>query len=586
MRAPSRILIGFVGVVFAVLAFRAFQLQILAHSRYTSLAEKNRVKIVTTHAPRGRILSADGKVLADSRPGYSISVLPYQIGNPDTLVLRLAPVLERSEEDLRKRIHDAMARPLTLQRVARDVSMEVVSWVEEHKLDLPGVSVEVEPMRRYPLGEVLCHLVGYVGEISQKELDALSDRGYKYGDMIGETGLERQYEEYLRGREGLEFVEVDARGREVGPFPDRKPVAASPGNDLYLTIDSELQMKAAEALTNYERGCVFGVNPSNGEVLVYYSKPTFDPNLFAVGISKEAWEKLAKMPSSPMWDRVSQSAYPPGSIYKLVTAASALESGAANRWTRFAPCTGAFEYGDRSFSCWSVHGRMNVVPAIIQSCDVYFYQAGIALGVDRLAETGLSLGFGKKTGIDVPDENSGLVPTSKWYNTKFGRRKWSKGVVLNVAIGQGEILATAVQLCNMASTIAESGVRHRPHVVSRVLDRDGREEFTAASERERVALSDTTIAILREAVYGAVNQPRGTGALAASLDHRISGKTGTAEAPPREDNSLFVGFGPHENPEICLIVIVENAGSGGSVAAPLAGRLLEHYLTSRPEGAL
>jgi penicillin-binding protein 2 len=463
--------------------------------------------------------------------------------------------------------------------------MEVVSWVEEHKLDLQGVSVEVEPIRRYPLGEALCHLVGYVGEISQKGLEALSDRGYKYGDMIGETGLEKQYEEYLRGLEGLEFVEVDARGREVGPFPDRKPVAASPGMDVHLTINAELQMKAVEALANYERGCIFGMNPANGEVLVYYSKPTFDPNLFAVGISKEEWDKLSKMPSSPMWDRVSQSAYPPGSIYKLVTAASVLESGVATRWTRFAPCTGSFEYGDRHFSCWSVHGRMNVVPAIVQSCDVYFYQAGIALGVDRLAETGLNLGLGKKTGIDVPDENSGLVPTSKWYNTRFGKRKWSKGVVLNVAIGQGEILSTAVQLCSMVSSIARGGVRCRPHVVSRVVKRDGSEVFSATGETERVALSDTTIAILREAMYGAVNQPKGTGALAASLNYRISGKTGTAEAPPREDHSMFAGFAPHEDPGICLVVIVENAGSGGSVAAPLAGRLLEHYLTSQSKGA-
>jgi penicillin-binding protein 2 len=585
LRAPGRILIGLVGVVFALLAIRAFQLQILAHSRYASLAEKNRVKIVTAHAPRGRIFSRDGQVVADSRPGYSISILPYQMSDTDTLVMKLSPVLGVTEEALEKRIAHALKRPLTVQRIARDVSMEVVSWVEEHKLDLPGVSVEVEPIRRYPFGEILCHLIGYVGEISPKGLEMFSDRGYKYGDMIGETGLEKEYEEYLRGQEGLEFVEVDARGREVGPFPDRRPVAAIPGDDLHLTIDSELQVRAAEALGNYQRGCIFGMNPANGEVLVYYSEPTFDPNLFAVGISQEEWDKLSKMPSSPMWDRVVQSAYPPGSIYKLVTAASALESGVVTRWTRFAPCTGSFEYGDRHFSCWSVHGRMNVVPAIVQSCDVYFYQAGIALGVDRLAETAFSMGFGKKTGIDVPDENSGLVPTTKWYNAKLGKRKWSKGVVLNVAIGQGEILCTAVQLCTMVASIAE-GVKCRPHIVSRVVGRDGTEIDTVTPEREGVALGDTTLAILREAMYGAVNQPKGTGALAASLNFRVSGKTGTAEAPPREDHSLFVGFAPHEDPKICLVVIVENVGSGGSVAAPLAGRLLEHYLMSQSNGAL
>ena len=584
MRAPSKTLIGLTGVVFSLLGLRAFQLQIVSHSRYASLAEKNRVKIVTAHAPRGRMLSRDGKVLADSRPGYSISILPYQIGDADTLAHRLSLILNDDRETLRRRIAEAMNRPLIVQRVSRDVNMEVVSWVEEHKLDLPGVSVEVEPIRRYPFGEILCHLIGYVGEISQKELQVLSDRGYRYGDIIGETGLEKQYEEYLRGQEGLEFVEVDVRGREVGPFPGRKPVAARPGHDLQLSIDSELQQKAAEALGNYERGCVFGLNPATGEVLVYYSKPTFDPNLFAVGISKVAWDSLAGMSSSPMWDRVSQSAYPPGSIYKIVTAASALESGIANRWTRFAPCTGSFEYGDRSFSCWSVHGRTNVVPAMVQSCDVFFYQAGIALGIDRLAETGLNLGFGKETGIDVPDENSGLVPTSKWYNAKLGKRKWSKGVVLNVAIGQGEITCTPVQLCCLVSSVAQKGLRCRPHVVSQVLDREGNEVLELASSRERDALSDTTIAILRESMYGAVNQPRGTGALAASLNYKVSGKTGTAENPPREDHSLFVGYAPHEDPEICLVVVIENAGSGGAVAAPLAGRLLEHYLSSRSRG--
>lgn len=585
MRVPSRILIGLSGIVFAVLGLRAFQLQIFAYSRYWNLAEKNRVKMVTTHAPRGRIFGPDGEVLADNRPGYSIFILPYHIEASDSVARIMAPILDKDEKALSRQITMTRSRPLTAQRIARDVSMEVVSWVEEHKLDLPGVSVEVEPIRRYPLGEALSHLIGYVGEISQEKLRKLSDRGYRYGDMIGKTGLENEYEEYLRGREGLEFVEVDAKGREIGPFPDRKPVAAERGSDLYLTIDSELQLLAVEALSNYERGCIFGVDPTNGDVLVYYSKPAFDPNLFAIGISKEAWKELTASPSSPMWDRVSRSAYPPGSIYKIVTAAAALESRTANRWTRFAPCTGSFRYGDRTFSCWSSHDRLTLVPAIVQSCDIYFYQVGAALGIDRLAETGFNLGFGRKTGIDIPDESSGLVPTSRWYNDRFGKRKWSKGVALNVAIGQGEILTTAIQICTMISSIAVGGLRTRPHLVAKVMSPDHNELYRAEVQRDRLALGDSTVQILREAMYGAVNDPKGTGILARSLEFKIAGKTGTAENPPREDHSLFVGFAPYESPAICLVVVIENAGSGGSVAAPLAGRLIEAYLSSKRRDA-
>ncbi len=585
LKTPSRILIGLTGIIFALLGLRAFQLQVFGYSRYFELAEKNRVKMVSTHAPRGRILSRDGEVLADSRPGYSILILPYQIGNADTLARVLSPVLNKSVQALKVKLAEAKKRPLITQRIARDVSIEVVSWVEEHKLDLPGVAVEVEPIRRYPFGDTLCHLIGYVGEISQKKLKSLSERGYRYGDMIGETGLEAHYEYYLRGQDGVEFVEVDARGREIGPFPDRKVVVAEPGSDIHLTIDSRLQQLAVEALSNYERGCVFGMDPRSGEVLVSYSKPGFDPNLFAVGISKEAWETLVSSPASPMWDRVSKSAYPPGSTYKIVTAAAALETRTAGRWTRFAPCTGSFKYGDRAFGCWSKHGRLTIVPAIVQSCDVFFYQIGAALGIERLAEAGLDLGFGRKTGLDMPDESSGLVPTRKWYNDRFGRGKWSKGVALNLAIGQGEMLCTPVQICRAIASIATGGVRCRPYIVSKAIGHRGAELYRAEVEDQRVALKDSTIQILREAMYGVVNDPGGTGGLARSSQFKIAGKTGTVENPFGEDHSLFVGFAPFNSPIICLIVVVEKAGHGGSVAAPLAGRLIEAYLSPEAKGA-
>ena len=586
LRTPSRTLIGLAGITFALLGLRAFQLQVFGYSRYSELAEKNRVKMVSTHAPRGRILSRDGKVLADSRPGYSISILPYQIGNADTLARVLSPVLNKSVQALKMKMAEAKKRPLTTQRIARDVSIEVVSWVEEHKLDLPGVAVEVEPIRKYPFGDALCHLIGYVGEISPKKLRSLSGRGYRYGDMIGETGLEAQYEYYLRSQDGIEFVEVDARGREIGPFPDRKAVAAEPGSDIYLTIDLELQLLAEEALSNYERGCVFGLDPRDGSVLVSYSKPGFDPNLLAVGISKDAWKELISSAASPLWDRAGRSAYPPGSIYKIVAAAGALESRTVGRWTRFAPCTGSFKYGNRTFNCWRKHGKLTIVPAIIQSCDVFFYQIGITLGIERLAEAGLDLGFGRKTGLDIPDENSGLVPTRKWYNDRFGRGKWSKGVVLNLAIGQGEVLCTPVQVCRAFASVASGGVMCRPYVVSKAIAHRGTKLYRAEVEDQRTALRDSTIQILREAMYGVVNDPDGTGRLAGSLQFKVAGKTGTAENPPREDHSLFVGFAPFDSPIICLMVIVENAGHGGSVAAPLAGRLIEAYLLSRPEGAI
>jgi penicillin-binding protein 2 len=579
VRLQSRILLGVFGVIFILLGLRAFQLQVFGYSRYAKLAENNRVKLVSIHAPRGRIFSRDGRILADARPGYSISILPYQIGRADSLIAKLSPVMGIGEDVLRDLIEKAEERPLLTQTIARDVSMEVVSWIEEHKLDLPGVAVEIEPIRRYPLSDTACHAIGYVGEISPKQLEALSGAGYKHGDIMGQTGLESQDEGYLRGQDGVQFVEVDAKGREVGVFPDRKPIPSEPGGDLYLTIDSRLQVLAAQALAGYERACAFGMDPKTGEVLVYYCKPGYDPNLFAVGVSKEVWDALTASPSSPLWDRVTRSGYPPGSIYKVVTASAALESKVAGRWTKFAPCTGSFRYGNRSFACWGVHGRLTIVPAIIHSCDIFFYQLGIAAGIDRLAEMGLNLGFGRKTGLDIPDEGSGLVPTSKWYNSHFGKGKWSKGVTLNLAIGQGEILCTPAQICEVISSISTGGMRCKPHILSRVVSHRGVELYKASVEKERIALSDSTIEILKEGMYGVVNDPSGTGGLARSQLFKIAGKTGTAENPPKEDHALFVGYGPFDSPEICIVVVIENAGHGGSVAGPVAGRLIEAYLS-------
>ncbi|KPJ53242.1 hypothetical protein AMJ39_05340 [candidate division TA06 bacterium DG_24] len=577
-----RQLIVVIGIAFVLLVGRIAQLQIVEGARYEELSERNRIRMILNPAPRGVILDRNGRVLVDSRPGYVIAVVPDVVEADTGTIAKLAGVLDVPIEEIHERITGRDVHPLEPVKIARGVGIEIVSVIEEHRSDLSGVMVEAEPIRQYRFGALASHLLGYLGEVSEKEILTLRERGYHYGDLIGRTGVEEAFEEYLRGAEGVEFVEVDARGREIGPLPGKETVYPTPGSTVHLTIDYELQLVLEDELEVYDAGAAIALDPRSGDVLAMVSVPDFDPNRLSFRIAPEEWSSLRRDPLSPLWNRAIWSCYPPGSTLKVATAAAALEEGLIDARTRLTPCQGGLQYGRRRFKCWRPegHGSLMTVEAIVQSCDVFFYQVGSKLGVDRLSRHLRRYGFGTPTGIDLAGEASGLVADITWYDRRYGEGGWSPGVALNLAIGQGETLVTPLQLASFCGALAVGGEVHIPHVLDRIVDRRGRLLKEASRGELTLNLTPATLDVLREAMWGVVNDEKGTGQLAGVAGWDVCGKTGTAQNPHGEDHSWFVGYAPMEDPSIVIAVVVENAGHGGSVAAPIVGRAMRHYLLS------
>jgi penicillin-binding protein 2 len=581
---PTRPFLILTTFLFMLLFFRTAQLQIIQHSRYAKLAESNRIKVLTTKAPRGRFISQDGYVLADNRPGYSITVFPDQLRKGKNVLQELASILDRDPEELMKKIQESSETGKIT--VARDVGFHEVSYIEEHRLDLPGVRVEVEPLRYYPYSQLACHVLGYVSSITREEF-LNRKKHYSRDDLIGKMGLEEKYETFLKGEDGVEFVEVDALGREKGSLVEKPLVPPHKGNDILLTINFSLQRNVEEAFGDHEKGCVVCLNPGNGEVLALMSRPGFDSNLLSRGLlTKEVWEDLSKNPSSPLWNRATLSGYPPGSIFKIATAAAAIDMGIMSKVYEFDSCRGAYRIGNRVFGCWKIHGRLSKEHGIIQSCDVFFYQVGLRLGISNLTEKALSYDLDKKTGIDLPREGIGLIPTPAWYDRRYGKRGWSRGMVANLAIGQGEILMTPLRLAQFIAAVSRDGALFQPHLVKEIRSPSGEVILKGSSSggnRSMLPISKETIAFLKEAMVGVVNDPMGTGSLARLEGIQVGGKTGTAQNPLGEDHALFSTFAPSENSKIACVVIVENGGKGGGIAAPIAGKILKSYFLNAGE---
>lgn len=572
----SRALFWLISLLFLGVGVRLFQLQVFQGQRYGVLAERNRIKVVYLPALRGEIVDRDGEVLADSRPGYSVFAAPDEIEEPT--VTGLAPILGMRPREIEELLKVDRVNPFDPVKVARDVGIGVVSRLEERRQNLPGVMVKALPIRRYRYGEKLAHLIGYVGDLTQEELGSLRPKGYKYGDVIGRMGLEREYEEHLKGEDGIEYVEVNALGRELGTYAEKNPLLPSPGEDLILTIDIDLQLRADSLLAERGNGCIVAIDPRNGEVLALASRPSFDPNILAAGIDPQSWLELREDTTSPLWNRGTRATYPPGSVFKLLTAASASEREVIESESHFRPCRGGMFIGKRRFGCWKAHGRTNLHQAIVQSCDTYFYQLGMKIGLEGLSQDARSCGFGSPTGVDLPRESSGFVPTRKWYQENLTERGYGAGVVANLAIGQGEILVTPLQLCCFVGGIAMRGIQCRPHLVRGIIDQDGEIVREPAIERRNLPLSPETLDIARGAMWGVVNEEKGTGRLAQLSEVAIAGKTGTAQSPEGEDHAWFCGFAPYDEPRITVTVLIENAGHGGALAAPVVKELIRFYL--------
>ncbi|MFH1219476.1 MAG: penicillin-binding protein 2 [Candidatus Eisenbacteria bacterium] len=561
--------------VFIVLAGGLFYLQIIRGAHYTKLSKQNYVVQVSLKAPRGDIVDRKGRVVAGSRQAFSICGIPRLLLHNRDEVGALGRILGIDAETIAARLK-ASAMSFRPTPVERDVDFATVSRVEENFADLPDVMVVSEPVRYYPYGVEFAHLVGYLGEVTQQEIDA-GGRAYSSGDLVGRTGVEKIYESYLDGKNGLKFMKFSVTGgsspADMTDLPARSPER---GMKVVLYADAGLQ-KLAEVLLIGERGAVVAMNVKTGGILALASAPGYDPSLFSTGISAPDWEALVTSEDKPLVNRAIQSAYPPGSTFKIVTAGAGLESRVIGENTCFSPCFGSFKYGNRVFSCWnkSGHGTRSLVDAITVSCDVYFYQLGERLALDQFSGLCQKWHVNEPTGVDLPGEIKGLFPSRSYYDSRYGKGKWSKGLMLNLAIGQGEVLVTPIEMLTFVCGVANWGRYYPPACVARIESDWG--SFVPERKPITLAMSRSTLEILQRSMLAVCESPEGTGKAARLEGIEVAGKTGTAQNPHGGDHAWFVCFAPYDDPEIAICVILENAGHGGSVGAPIARRLMQHY---------
>ncbi|MHB8978650.1 MAG: penicillin-binding protein 2 [Trichloromonadaceae bacterium] len=576
-------------LVFALLLLRLWYLQVISAERYLALSEKNRIRHVAIAAPRGPIYDRNGELLVDNRPSFGISVLRQEVDDEADLLDRLAGYLQVPREDLQKRWDAGLRfpsfRPVPL---AEDISRDVLELVQENSVNLPGVLIEVRPLRSYPYAESAAHLFGYLGEITEAELQSKDFEGYRPGDFVGKSGLEKSLEPKLRGIAGQRRVEVDVRGKELRLLKIQDSV---PGNKVYLTIDRKLQ-QATEAAFGETSGSAVVMDVRTGAVLAMASLPSFNPALFARGISGEEWINLLQNPHHPQQKKTIKGQYPPASTFKIVTALAALKAGIANPATSV-NCTGSFSLGNRAFRCWKRHGhgRVDLKKALKESCDIWFYQFGLELGIDRLSQMAFDLGLGESLGFPLEYEKSGLIPTRQWKKKRFGTR-WYDGETVIASIGQGYVLTTPLQLATMMSTVVNGGTVLRPQVVRRVESLGGellREVTPQVIKSTPLAPGDLKVVL--KALDAVVNEPGGTAWSSRINEVQYGGKTGTAQVVrlrddrdrKREipyqfrDHGLFVGYAPVDDPQIVVAVVVEHGGGGGSAAAPVARKIIASY---------
>jgi penicillin-binding protein 2 len=594
-------MVGIVLVAFTLIVARLWFLQVVLGPRMRMESESNRTRLVRVPSARGVVYDRRGEILVDNRPSFDVVFVPEDAPDRRATLRRLASVLGETESQLHERLRAPSKRPAYEGIVVRrDLDWNDVVRVETHQLDLPGVSLQVVPRRTYPFGTLASHLLGYVGEVSEKELQGVDTTAIRQGDVVGKASLEKAWDVELRGLAGEQQVEVDALGRRVRVLDETPDV---PGDTLTLTIDRDLQQVAEEALGE-RNGAIVALDPRNGEVLAMVSHPSYDPNIFARGLRREESRALMQDPAKPLINRAVQGQFAPGSTFKVAVAAGALEAGAASRGSSVS-CGGGIQFGNHYFRCWRKggHGHVTLHEAIVQSCDVFFYTFGPRLGIDALARYVRSLGLGQLSGIALDHEKAGTIPDSEWKMKRF-KQPWYPGETLSVAIGQGYVTATPLQMANLAATIANGGTRYRPHYVQRVDAPDGSMRRIVEPEvMGRSEVSDANLAIVREAMRDVVMSDRGTGKKARLPGVTVAGKTGTAQvvkmgersrsnkgARETRDHAWFIAFAPYEAPEIAVACIVENAGGGGgAIAAPTVRQVLAHYFmpgaSTEPEPA-
>lgn len=566
-------------VPFLLLVTNFFRYQVLHTSEYTLHSEENRLRRIELPPPRGLITDRNGNVLAENIPSYSIELYPQPPDSMEIALERLAPLLDLSETGREQLLQKYRLRSQSPLQVASDIDQKTLAVVEEHRSEFPGIYIRSDMKRSYVHGEALAHVLGYVGEITERELDQTTYEHYTMGSLVGRSGIEAQYEHLLHGRRGVKFIEVDARGRELGPFRDRTPVMPTRGQDIQLTIDLRMQLAMHEIMDTVAIGTMVAVDPHSGDVLAMVSKPGFDPNRLSSGISAGEWNQLLFHPNKPFLNRSIQGIYPPGSTFKVFTALVGADLELIDQETRGLEvvCRGGLQYGRRFFKCWEAggHGKVDYTKAIELSCDTFFYQLGIKIGLERLCQYGKESTLFDKTGIDLPNEEAGLFPDESWYNRNYGRGNWGPGNVLNLAIGQGEVTMSPLQLAVLYSSICNGGQHYRPHLLT-----GGPETFRLPD----TMFSTEHLRMLLPPLTAVVNSDRGTarGSRLWGHEQKLAGKTGTAQNPHGDDHGLFVGLFPASAPEIVVTIVVEH-GLHGSATARLVKDLVLRYMEFRDQ---
>ncbi|WP_299979619.1 penicillin-binding protein 2 [Desulfobacula sp.] len=576
--------------VFASLFFRLIYLQIIKGEEYRLLSEKNAVRLKSIKPSRGLVFDRNKRLMVDNRPSFNLKIVREDAGDVKKTVKKVAELIQVPFQELMDSIARAgkgtFYKSVTLKS---DISREQLAIVEAHKFDLPGIHIDIEPTRHYIYKKTASHILGYIGQINRKELKSGKYPNVRSGDLIGRYGIEKSFEKYLQGKRGGRQIEVDANGRTIKILRTIDPVA---GLDLNLTLDLDLQKTAQKLLENKD-GAVVAIDPDNGDVLVMASSPNFDQNDFIGGISSKKWKVLITDPGKPMINKAIQAEYPPASTYKIITSFAALEEKHIDINTT-TYCPGFFKYGNRVYRCWNKrgHGELSIIDALAQSCDVFYYQAGVTTGVDALAQYARGSGLGKKTGIMLGNEKKGLIPTSAWKKKRYNE-SWQGGETLSVAIGQSYDLVTPLQMAVLMAAVGNGGTLYRPRIVKTIEDSHGKivkkiePQITGG-----LPASKETLHIVRTALLKVVQGKRGTARGIRLKNVEIAGKTGTAQVfsikkdekiktedlkYSLRDHAWFVSYAPAENPVIAIAVIIEHGEHGSTTAAPIAGALIEQY---------
>lgn len=590
-------------LVFVVFVGRLFQLQITEGADLRERSQRNSVRTVYLEAPRGDVLDREGRVLATTRPAFGLQVLPVDLTSAEQTFAALGQLLERDAVEMHERVGAPKGRErFQPVRLVSDLDYDRLASVESHLFALPGVVTDIRPRRDYVHRDLAAHWMGYIGEVRRDQLASPEYTGYRQGEVVGQSGVEKLLQSELRGRAGGRNLVVDVGGRTIEVMDEVHPV---PGGAVTLTLDLDLQRVAEEAflpdvLGGEPRvGALAAFDPRNGDVLALVSKPSFDPNDFAGGIDGEKWQELLDDPWRPLQNRAISGQYPPGSTYKAIVAAAALELDVVDP-AETIYCPGHFRLGRRTYRCWrrGGHGDVDLHTAIVRSCDVYFYQIGLRLGIDRLAEYSRRFGFGNRSRIALAHERPGLVPTSEWKERRFGE-VWVRGETVSAAIGQGFNLTTPLQLAVAFGAIANGGMVMKPRIVLSTTDGDGVVRSGPESEIiDRLPIAPEHLARVGAALEGVVSETGGTGGRARISGVRVAGKTGTAQvvgiehyegledeeiAVRHRDHAWFVAYAPVDAPEIAVAVIVEHGMHGSSAAAPIAAAVLRRHFEKQSQ---